>query len=88
MHLDALMGELYRMMRQREGGGHSELLVAQRAWIIARDKKCNVSADAAVSHESSRNAASEAIMARMDELLNANRTPRLNLSPLIDMMKK
>jgi uncharacterized protein YecT (DUF1311 family) len=44
MHLDALMGELYRMMRQREGGGNTELLAAQRAWIVKRDKKCKISA--------------------------------------------
>ena len=90
MHLDALMGELYRMMRQREGSGYSKLLAAQRAWIVERDKKCNVSAEAVASHKSSRNAArciSEMTMARMDELLEANGTPRHNLSPLIEMKK-
>jgi uncharacterized protein YecT (DUF1311 family) len=84
MHLDALMGELYRMMRRREGG-HSELLVAQRAWVADRDKKCKISAADAASYESSRNAArcvSEMIMARMNELLELNGTPRYNFSPV------
>jgi uncharacterized protein YecT (DUF1311 family) len=91
MHLDALMGEVYRMMRQREGGGRSKLLETQRAWIIERDKKCKVSAEMAASYESSRDAArciSEMTMARMDELLEANGTPRRNLSPLIEMQKR
>jgi uncharacterized protein YecT (DUF1311 family) len=91
MHLDALMGELYRMMRQRERGGQSELLSAQRAWIVERDKKCNITADVIASYESSRDAArcvSEMTMARMDQLLEANGTPRQNLSPLIERMKR
>src|SRR5262249_48337784 len=57
MHLDALMGELYRMLRQREGGGYSKLLAAQRAWIIERDKKCNVSVEETSSYKLSRDAA-------------------------------
>jgi uncharacterized protein YecT (DUF1311 family) len=90
MHLDALMGKLYRMMRKREGmGAHSALLEAQREWIVKRDARCNVTADAIASFDSSRNAArciSEMTMARMDELLTANGTPRQNLMPLIRMM--
>src|SRR4030095_14443818 len=41
MHLDALMGQLYRMMRKREGSGPSSLLSTQRAWILERAKKCD-----------------------------------------------
>jgi uncharacterized protein YecT (DUF1311 family) len=91
MHLDALMGQLYRMMRKREGRGSSSLLSTQRAWIVERDKKCDVSENAVSTYKKSRQAAqcfSEMTMARMDELLRANGTPRLNLSPLIDTMKK
>jgi uncharacterized protein YecT (DUF1311 family) len=91
MHLDALMGKLYRMMRKREGGGVSQLLSTQRAWISERDQKCVVSTDAVSSYEKSRDAAqcfSEMTMARMDKLLGANGTPRLDLSPLTERMKK
>jgi uncharacterized protein YecT (DUF1311 family) len=91
MHLDALMGKLYRMMRKREGAGFSYLLSTQRAWISERDQKCGVSADAVSSYDKSRDAAqcfSEMTLVRMDELLKANGTPRLDLSPLIDKMKK
>ena len=91
MHLDALMGRLYRMMRKREGGGVSQLLSTQRAWISERDQKCVVSADAVSSYEKSRDAAqcfSEMTMVRMDELLEKNGTPRLDLSPFIKMMKR
>jgi uncharacterized protein YecT (DUF1311 family) len=92
MHLDALMGQLYRMMRRkREGSGSSSLLSTQRAWILDRDKKCDVSEDAASSYEKSRKVAqcfSEMTMARMDELLKINGTPRLDFSPLIDTMTK
>ena len=91
MHLDALMGKLYRMMRKREGGGVSQLLSTQRAWITERDQKCVVSADTVSSYDKSRDAAqcfSELTMARMDELLDANGTPRLDLSPLTDRIKK
>jgi uncharacterized protein YecT (DUF1311 family) len=89
MHLDALMGQLYRMMRKESSS--SSLLSTQRAWILERDKKCDVSEDAVSSYKKSRQAAecfSELTMARMDELLRINGTPRLNLAPLIDMMKK
>jgi uncharacterized protein YecT (DUF1311 family) len=91
MHLDALMGELYRMMRRREGGGVSQLLVAQRAWIAERDKKCKISAADVASYESSRNAArcvSEAIMVRMNELLELNGTPRYDFSPLFGSLQR
>jgi uncharacterized protein YecT (DUF1311 family) len=91
MHLDALMGQLYRMMRKREGTGFSYLLSTQRAWILERDKKCDISAEAVSSYETSRRAArcfSEMTMARMDELLKTNGTPRLDLSPFINTMKK
>jgi uncharacterized protein YecT (DUF1311 family) len=91
MHLDALMGQLYRMMRQREGSGYSSLLSSQRAWILERDRKCDVSEDAVSSYEKSRKAAqcfSEMTMARMDELLNINGTPRYDFSRVIDMMTK
>jgi uncharacterized protein YecT (DUF1311 family) len=91
MHLDALMGKLYRMMRKREGGGLTNLLSAQRTWITERDQKCVVNTDAVSSYEKSRDAAqcfSEMTMARMDELLKANGTPRLDLSPLTDRLKK
>ena len=91
MQLDALMGKLYRMMRKREGGGVSQLLSTQRAWITERDQKCVVSADTVSSYETSRDVAqwfSEMTMARMDELLKANGTPRLDLSPLTERMKK
>jgi uncharacterized protein YecT (DUF1311 family) len=89
MHLDALMGQLYRMMRKREGSGTS-LLSTQRAWILERDKKCDASGDVVSSHKKSRQVArcfSEMTMARMDELLKLNGTPRLNLSPLIDTLR-
>ena len=79
MHLDALMGELYRMMRQHEGGRQSTLLAAQRAWIVERDMRCRASAVA-----NAATCISEMTMARMDELLKANGTPRQDLSPLID----
>ena len=91
MHLDALMGQLYRMMRKREGGGFSSLLLTQRAWILERDKKCDVTEDAVSSYDKSRNGAqcfSEMTMARMDELLKTNGTTRLDFSPLIDTMRK
>ena len=91
MHLDALMGQLYRMMRKREGTGFSYLLATQRAWILERDKKCDVSAEVVSSYETSRKAAqcfSEMTMGRMDELLKTNGTPRLDLSPSINTMKK
>jgi uncharacterized protein YecT (DUF1311 family) len=91
MHLDALMGELYRMIRRREGSNYSQLLHAQRAWILERDRKCNVTVEAVSSYENSRDAArciSEMTMARMDELLKENGTPRLNLSPLIEMRER
>jgi uncharacterized protein YecT (DUF1311 family) len=91
MHLDALLGELYRMVRQRERGSFSKALAAQRAWIVERDKKCNITSDTIASYESSRNAArciSEMTMVRMDDLLNANGTPRQDLSPLFDMLNK
>ena len=39
MHMDALMGELYRMMRTREGvAPNSALLTSQREWIVERDR--------------------------------------------------
>jgi len=91
MQLDALMGKLYRMMRKREGGGVSKLLSTQRAWIAERDQKCAVSANTVSSYENSRSAAqcfSELTMARMDELLEANGTPRLDFSPVTDRMKR
>lgn len=90
MHLDALMGELYRMLRQREGTGKSELLTAQRDWITKRDMKCQASPNGVASLEN-RDVArcvSEMTMDRMDELLEANGTPRQDLSPLIDLMKR
>ena len=86
MHLDALMGELYRMMRRRDNADNSQLLTTQRAWIPERDKKCPVTAESISSYEKSRDAArciSEATMARMDALLKLNGTPRLDLAPLI-----
>ena len=91
MHLDALMGRLYRMMRKREGPGFSYLLSTQRAWIAERDKKCDVSAEAVSYYVTSRKVAqcfSGMTMARMDDLLKTNGTPRRDLSPFIDMMKK
>jgi uncharacterized protein YecT (DUF1311 family) len=91
MHLDALMGQLYRMMRKREGGGASQLLANQRAWISKRDQKCAASADAVSTYDKSREAAqcfSEMTMVRMDELLKTNGTPRLDFSPVINTMKK
>lgn len=83
MHIDALMGELYRMLRQREGNGNSELLAQQRAWIGERDKKCRVSSD-----RDAARCVSEATMARMDALLETNGTPRQDLSPLIELMNR
>ena len=91
MHLDSLMGQLYRMMRKREGSGFSYLLNTQRAWITERDAKCDISAEAVSYYETSRKVAkcfSEMTMVRMDELLKTNGTPRLDLSPIIDTMKK
>jgi uncharacterized protein YecT (DUF1311 family) len=91
MHLDALMGQLYRMIRKREGSGSSHLLAGQRAWILERDKKCGVTADDVSSYDKSRKAAqcfSEMTMTRMDGLLKANGTPRIDLSPFIRTMKK
>jgi uncharacterized protein YecT (DUF1311 family) len=88
MHLDALMGELYRMLRQREDPSKTTLLLTQRTWILERDKKCPVSLDIVSSAEKSRDAArciSEMTMARMDKLLEANGTPRRTL---IDLIKK
>ena len=38
MHLDALMGQLYRMVRKREGSGSSALLTAQRGCRPARSR--------------------------------------------------
>jgi uncharacterized protein YecT (DUF1311 family) len=87
MQLDALMGNLYQMMRKREGGGVSQLLSTQRAWIAKRDQKCLVSANTISSFDKSRDAAqclSELTMARMEELLKENGTPRRDLSPLTD----
>jgi uncharacterized protein YecT (DUF1311 family) len=91
MHLDALMGQLYRMMRKREERGSSSLLSSQRAWILERSNKCEINADDVSSYKKSRKAArcfSEATMARMDELLRINGTPRIDLSPVIDTLKK
>jgi len=91
MHLDALMGQLYRMMRKREGSGPSSLLSTQRAWILERDKKCDASEEAVSSHEKNRQQAqcfSEMTMARMDALLKANGTPRLDFSRVIERMTK
>lgn len=91
MHLDALMGELYRMMKKREGGKTSALVISQRAWIVERDKRCHISADSIETYEKSREAArcvSEMTMAKMDELLRANGTPRLDLSPLVNFPKR
>jgi uncharacterized protein YecT (DUF1311 family) len=87
MHLDALMGKLYRMIRPRVG---QALVLSQRAWIAKRDNKCPVSAEMAGSHQSSRDGArciSEMTMNRMDELLTLNGTPRLDLSPLLEMSR-
>jgi uncharacterized protein YecT (DUF1311 family) len=87
MHLDALMGKLYRMIRARRG---QALVLSQRSWIADRDSKCPVGADLAGSHQVSRDAArciSEMTMARMEELLTLNGTPRLDLSPLIEMSR-
>jgi uncharacterized protein YecT (DUF1311 family) len=91
MHLDALMGQLYRMMRKREGSGSTSLLSTQRAWILERDEKCAANEDSVSSYEKSRQVAqcfSETTMARMDALLKMNGTPRLNLSRAIDTLKK
>lgn len=91
MHLDALMGELYRMLRQREDYGETTLLLTQRAWIVERDKKCPISLDMVASLETSRGPArcvSEMTMARMDKLLEVNGTPRRDLSQLIELMKR
>ena len=71
--------------------GQSSLLSTQRAWILERDKKCDVGEDAVSSYEKSRKVAkcfSEMTMARMDELLNINGTPRYDFSRVIDMMTK
>ena len=87
MHLDALMGKLYRMIRARVG---QSLVLSQRAWIANRDSKCPVSAGVADSEQASRDAArciAEMTMARMEELLTLNSTPRLDLSPLIEMSR-
>jgi uncharacterized protein YecT (DUF1311 family) len=89
MHLDTLMGGLYQMIRRREGG--QELLAQQRAWINERDKKCVVAPATVASYKSTRDAArciSEMTMTRMDELLKINGTPRNNLAPLFEMMKR
>jgi uncharacterized protein YecT (DUF1311 family) len=88
MHLDALMGRLYRMIRTREGG-HA-LVLSQRAWIAYRDSKCPASVELAGSFQASRDAArciSEMTMTRMDELLTLNGSPRKDLSPLIQMIR-
>ncbi|MGA7453131.1 MAG: lysozyme inhibitor LprI family protein [Rhodoplanes sp.] len=91
MHLDALMGELYRMMRQRVGGADTELLLSQRAWIAKRDQKCPTSLETVASYGKSRDAArciSEMTMARMEELLQINGTPQQDLSPLIKLLDR
>lgn len=39
MHLDALLGSLYRMMKSRKFRGHTNFVVSQRHWIEERENK-------------------------------------------------
>ena len=90
-HLNSLMTDLYKMLRQRENQSDSALLASQRAWIVERDNKCPVSLDLLSSLEKSRDAArciSEMTMVRMNKLLEINGTPRQDLSPLFELLKK
>jgi len=85
MHLDALMGQLYRMMRKRLKNRASHLISTQRTWILDRNKQCEVK-PGSVSLEESRGPArcfAEMTMDRMRHLLKENGTPTLDLSPLI-----
>jgi uncharacterized protein YecT (DUF1311 family) len=85
MHLDALMGQLYRMIRQRKGARASAFVSAQRRWIRDRNEKCGVMGRGEQSRADVQCFA-EATMARMRELLEENGTPVQNLAPLIERL--
>lgn len=87
MHLDSLMGRLYRHARQLDRSSEQLVLQSQRAWINSRQAACPISLEEARSLERSRQAArciSEKAMLRMDELLKIIGKPRLNFSRILE----
>jgi uncharacterized protein YecT (DUF1311 family) len=87
MHLDALMGHLYRYARHLDRSAEQVTLQSQRAWIKKRLVACPTGEGDGYSLEKDRTAArclSELTMLRMDELLEAIGRPRLDFSKLLE----
>jgi uncharacterized protein YecT (DUF1311 family) len=87
MHLDALIGHLYRYARLQDRSPEQVVLQSQRAWIKNREAACPIGQEEAQSLERSRQAArciSEKTMQRMDELLKIIGRPRLDFSEIFD----
>lgn len=92
MHMDALMGRLYRMLRVKlanDSEKRGALVRSQRNWIAQRDAKCPLTFGEVLYKEKSRAAArcvSEQTMLRMDELLELSGHPRLDFSKILEEM--
>ena len=87
MHMDALMGHLYRYARLLDRSPEQLVLQSQRAWIKSRKVACPISQDETQSLERSRTAArciSEKTMLRMDALLSILGRPRLDFSRILE----
>ena len=87
MHLDAIMGEVYRMVIGRQTDSNRlNLLQAQRDWIKEREKKCPANSADVATYSASRDVArcvSEQILLRLGVLLDVNGTPLMSLGQLI-----
>ena len=87
MHLDSLMGHLYRYARRLDSSPDQAVLKSQRIWVQTRRAACPISHEEAQVLERSRKAArciSEKTMQRMDELLDIIGRPRLDFSRILE----